>query len=90
MKKIAFIGIGLMGFPMAKNLLKNGYNVSVFDKKIYKAKRLSKYGALISKSLKDVIKNTQVIIQHIFSISNPKLKLSKSEVLTARHRFRCS
>lgn len=62
MKKIAFIGIGLMGFPMAKNLLKNGYNVSVFDKKIYKAKRLSKYGALISKSLKDVIKNSQVII----------------------------
>ena len=62
MKNIAFIGIGLMGFPMVKNLLKNGYNVSVFDKKLYKAKKLSKYGASVSKSLKDVIKKSEVII----------------------------
>ena len=26
-KKIAFIGIGLMGLPMAKNILKAGYNL---------------------------------------------------------------
>ena len=62
MNNIAFIGIGLMGFPMVKNLLKNGYNVSVFDKKLYKAKKLSKYGASVSKSLKDVIKKSEVII----------------------------
>ena len=78
MKNVAFIGIGLMGFPMAKNLLKNGYNVSVFDKELHKAKRLSKYGASISKSLKDVIKNSEVIItmvtddKSVMSIINSK------------------
>src|SRR5262245_11193523 len=31
MKEIAFIGLGIMGKPMAKNLLKAGYGVTVFD-----------------------------------------------------------
>jgi 2-hydroxy-3-oxopropionate reductase len=31
MKKIGFIGIGLMGFPMAKNLLKAGYNLKAIQ-----------------------------------------------------------
>ncbi|MDA9136689.1 NAD(P)-binding domain-containing protein, partial [Candidatus Pelagibacter sp.] len=28
--QIGFIGIGLMGFPMAKNLLKSGYNLKAY------------------------------------------------------------
>ena len=32
MKNISFIGIGLMGFPMAKNLLKSGYNLKVYNR----------------------------------------------------------
>ncbi len=36
MKKIGFIGIGLMGFPMAKNLLRSGYKLNVFaDQKLH-------------------------------------------------------
>jgi len=31
MKKIGFIGIGLMGLPMAKNILKAGYSLKVFQ-----------------------------------------------------------
>jgi len=29
--KIGFIGLGIMGKPMAKNLLKNGYDLTVYD-----------------------------------------------------------
>ncbi|HOF03900.1 MAG TPA: NAD(P)-binding domain-containing protein, partial [Atribacterota bacterium] len=29
--KIGFIGIGIMGFPMAKNLLKTGYPLIAYD-----------------------------------------------------------
>jgi len=29
--KIAFVGLGLMGVPMAKNLLKAGYQIAGFD-----------------------------------------------------------
>jgi len=32
MKNIGFIGIGLMGFPMAKNLLKSGYNLKAYNR----------------------------------------------------------
>ena len=32
MKNIAFIGIGLMGAPMAKNLLKSKYKLKVFNR----------------------------------------------------------
>lgn len=31
MKKLGFIGLGIMGKPMSKNLLKKGYSVVVFD-----------------------------------------------------------
>ena len=31
MKKIGFIGLGIMGKPMAKNLLKAGYSLIVYD-----------------------------------------------------------
>ena len=40
MKKIAFIGIGLMGLPMARNLLKAGYSVKVFNRSFEKAELL--------------------------------------------------
>jgi 2-hydroxy-3-oxopropionate reductase len=29
--KIGFIGLGIMGKPMAKNLIKAGYELKVFD-----------------------------------------------------------
>ena len=38
--KIGFIGTGLMGFPMAKNLLKKGLDLKVFNRTIEKAKPL--------------------------------------------------
>ena len=31
MKRIGFIGVGMMGKPMAKNLLKAGYELTVLD-----------------------------------------------------------
>ena len=30
-KKVGFIGLGNMGLPMAKNLVKNGFDVKGFD-----------------------------------------------------------
>jgi len=62
MKNIGFIGIGLMGFPMAKNLLKSGYKLKVFNRSQDKAERLKQFGAVISTSIKDVVTNSDVII----------------------------
>ena len=62
MKNIGFIGIGLMGFPMAKNLLKSGYPLKAFNRSQNKAERLKEFGADISTSIKDAVTNSDIII----------------------------
>ena len=59
--KIAFIGTGLMGYPMASNLLKKKLNLKVFTRTLDKAKPLEKLGANISNSLGEVVKDTDII-----------------------------
>ena len=60
--QIGFIGIGLMGFPMAKNLLKSGYNLKAYNRSQDKADRLKEFGAEISTSIKSVVTNSDVVI----------------------------
>jgi len=62
MKNIGFIGIGLMGFPMAKNLLKAGYKLKVFNRSKDKAEGLKEFGAHISRSIQDAVNNSDIII----------------------------
>ena len=51
-----------MGFPMAKQLLKSGYKLKVYNRSIEKADPLRKFGAEISKSIKEVVTDRDVII----------------------------
>ena len=62
MIKVGFIGIGLMGLPMAKNILKAGYNLKAFNRSQNKALVLKEFGAEISTSIDEVIKDSDVII----------------------------
>ena len=62
MKKISFIGIGLMGLPMAKNLLKAGYSLKAYNRSIEKSEALKKHKAEIAKSIKEVVSDADVII----------------------------
>ena len=62
MKNIGFIGIGLMGFPMAKNILKSAYNLKAYNRSQDKADRLKEFGAEISISIKEVVTNSDAII----------------------------
>jgi len=61
-KKIGFIGIGLMGLPMAKNILKAGYNLKAFNRSQSKAEPLKDFGAEISSTINDVVKESDVLI----------------------------
>ena len=60
--KIGFIGTGLMGFPMAKNLLGKKLNVSVYSRTLNKAEPLKEFGANIAKSLAEVVEGSDLII----------------------------
>lgn len=61
-KKIGFIGLGIMGKPMAKNLLKAGYDVVAYDINQQNLKEVSDSGAKPALSSKDVAQQCEWII----------------------------
>ena len=61
-KKIGFVGLGVMGKPMAKNLLKAGYTLIVHDIRPEPVKELVEAGAQQGTSSKDVAEKSEVII----------------------------
>lgn len=61
-KKIGFIGLGIMGKPMSKNLLKAGYSLVVYDINNDAVKEVAAAGAEAGKSSKDVAAKSDIII----------------------------
>jgi 2-hydroxy-3-oxopropionate reductase len=61
-KRIGFIGLGIMGRPMAKNLLKAGHPLVVFDLNKDAMEDLVKAGALTARTCKEVAERADVII----------------------------
>ncbi len=62
MKKIGFIGLGIMGSPMAVNLIKSKYNLTVYDVFKEKVAPLLKMGASGAASPKEVAAKSEVVI----------------------------
>jgi 2-hydroxy-3-oxopropionate reductase len=62
MKNIGFIGLGIMGKPMAKNLLKAGFNLIVFDINPEPVKELVSAGAKEGSSSSNVASQSELII----------------------------
>lgn len=59
--KIAFIGLGHMGYPMVKNLLKANHQVKVFDILPEKIQILLKDGAIAAHDVKDAVQDAEII-----------------------------
>jgi len=62
MYKIGFIGLGIMGKPMARNLLKAGYSLIIYDINAEAVKELVKEGAAEGRSSCDVASQSEAII----------------------------
>jgi 2-hydroxy-3-oxopropionate reductase len=60
--KIGFIGLGIMGKPMAKNLLKAGYQLVVHNRSPKPVKELVEAGAETGSSAKEVAEKCDVIV----------------------------
>lgn len=60
--KIGFIGLGIMGKPMSKNLLKAGYELVVMDRIAAVTQELAAAGAEVVDSPKVVAAKTDIII----------------------------
>lgn len=60
--KIGFIGLGIMGKPMAKNLIKGGHDLVVYDINEDNIKELAANGAKPAASSKEVAEECRLII----------------------------
>ena len=64
MTDIGFVGLGIMGGPMAGHLNNNGYNISVFNRSREKSEKwlIENTKAKVCWSLKDIAINSKIII----------------------------
>jgi len=61
-EKVGFIGLGTMGKPMALNLLKAGYELTVYDLNPNPLKELNEKGAAMGQSNSDVASRSDIVI----------------------------
>jgi 2-hydroxy-3-oxopropionate reductase len=61
-KTVGFIGTGLMGLPMAKNILSKKFKLNVWNRTSGKTLELQKKGAKVFKDIKDLVQNSKVIV----------------------------
>lgn len=61
-ERIGFIGLGVMGEPMAANLLKAGYSLTVFNRSAQAAARLEQVGARVVRTIAQVAESSDVVL----------------------------
>ena len=62
-KNVSFVGLGVMGYPMAGHLQKNGYNVTVFNRTESKAKKwVEEYGGQMGKTPNEASLNAEIVL----------------------------
>jgi 3-hydroxyisobutyrate dehydrogenase-like beta-hydroxyacid dehydrogenase len=62
LKRIGFIGLGTMGKPMAANLIRKGYNVTVYNRTASKADELLQLGAELASTPAEATRGSDVVI----------------------------
>src|ERR687894_2335332 len=61
-ERVGFIGLGIMGKPMARNLMDAGYELTVYNRSPEKAKELGEGGATVAASPKEVAEQSDITI----------------------------
>lgn len=64
-KSIGFIGLGKMGEPMARNLLRAGFQLRVYNRTSAKALALASEGAEVVASLGDIVEPDGVVVSMV-------------------------
>lgn len=61
-QSIGFVGLGIMGQPMALNLIKAGYNVAVYNRTRSKAEPLERAGARVASTPAEAAQNADFVL----------------------------
>ena len=64
-KRIGYIGLGTMGGAMAENLIKAGYNLTVYNRTVSKAERFLALGAQLAETPAEVARRSEVVFVNV-------------------------
>ena len=62
MERVGFVGLGIMGTPMARNALRAGFSVTVTNRTADRAKPLAEAGATVVASPREVAERTDIVV----------------------------
>ena len=81
-ESVGFIGLGIMGEPMALNLVKAGYKVTVYNRTPEKAEPLKKAGAKVATTPAETARNADYVISIVSdSAASEEVIMGKEGVL---------
>jgi 3-hydroxyisobutyrate dehydrogenase len=94
-KNVTFIGLGVMGYPMAGHLKNNNYNVTVFNRTKSKAEKwVEEYKGMIENTPGEACKKSEIVficvgrdedLKEVMEGSNGILKNVKSNTILVDH-----
>ncbi len=85
--RVGVIGLGLMGKPMAENILKKGFPLTVFNRTSSKVKPFTEKGAVAAKTPADVAKQSDVVITMVTASSDVNdVLFGKNGVVEGAHK----
>ncbi|NJB67667.1 3-hydroxyisobutyrate dehydrogenase-like beta-hydroxyacid dehydrogenase [Desulfobaculum xiamenense] len=61
-KRIGFMGLGTMGRPMAENILRNGYPLTVYNRTREKCAMLRELGAFVAATPRELAERSDVVV----------------------------
>jgi 2-hydroxy-3-oxopropionate reductase len=82
MTRIAFIGLGIMGMPMAVNLVRAGYEVAGYNRSQEKTERFASQGGTAASSVQDAVRGAEFVITML--PDSPDVESVAADVLTAQ------
>ena len=62
MERVGFVGLGIMGSPMARNAMKAGFAVTVTNRTLDRAKPLGEAGATVVRTPKEVAERSDLVV----------------------------
>lgn len=62
MGRVAVLGTGIMGGPMARNLLRAGHEVTVWNRTVQKTEALEEEGARVASTPADAVRDAEIVL----------------------------
>ena len=85
MKNVTVIGLGVMGTALARTLLQNGFNVTVWNRTLDKADALRKEGATVATSCTEAVSANSTVIICIKTHADTKELLESVQSLEGKN-----